>query len=98
MMIALTKYEQEMKNYLDKAILMAPCYTFSTQVGLPPEMVTEIKTAGAYAFNGPNFDIDLLCAAISEQNCGILRFIASDQPIYETNPLGLQLMSHITQI
>ena len=30
MMVALTKYEQEMKNYLDKAILMAPCYTFST--------------------------------------------------------------------
>ena len=40
MLAALSKYEQEMKDYLDKVTLMAPCYTFSPGLALPTEMVT----------------------------------------------------------
>ena len=57
MMIALSKYEQEMKNYLDKVTLMAPCYTFGPTLAIPPDMMSEMKKAGVYAFNGPNFDL-----------------------------------------
>ena len=69
MMAALTKYEQEMKDYLNKVTLMAPCYTFSPAIALPVEMVTEMNNAGVYAVNGPNADVEALCATISDPYC-----------------------------
>ena len=69
MMIALSKYEQEMKDYLDKVTLMAPCYTWSIDPPLPLDLETEMKKAGVYAFNGPNFDLVRICATLSEEYC-----------------------------
>ena len=50
MMIALTKYEQEMKDYLNKVTLLAPCYTFSEDPWLPLDFEAEANKAGVYAF------------------------------------------------
>ena len=69
MMVALSKYEQEMKDYLDKVILMAPCYTFSETLALPLDLGPEVNKAGVYAYNGPNFDIARICETVSEQYC-----------------------------
>ena len=69
MMAALTKYEQEMKDYLDKVTLMAPCYTFSPGIAIPIEMVIEMYSVGVYAVNGPNADLEVLCATISDPYC-----------------------------
>ena len=69
MMVALSKYEQDMKDYLEKVILMAPCYTFGEIAAMPLDIDTELKKAGIYAFNGPNFDLDRLCATLSEEYC-----------------------------
>ena len=69
MMIALSKYEQEMKDYLDKVTLMAPCYTFGPALALPLDFKPEMKKTGVYALNGPNFDLTRICADLNEVAC-----------------------------
>ena len=74
MMIALSKYETEMKNYLDRAILMAPCTIVVNanpieSLKAPGVLEAEMKKAGIYALFGPNFDKDEICEKSSAEAC-----------------------------
>ena len=74
MMIALSKYENEMKNYLERAILLAPCTIIANanpivSLTVPGVLEEEMKKAGVYALFGPNYDKEVICEKSSADAC-----------------------------
>ena len=73
MEIALSKYDSELKNYLNRAILLAPCTVSDNSTTLPNfepgVLYDEMVKAGVYASFGPNFNTDAVCEKSSEEAC-----------------------------
>ena len=74
MMIALSKYENEMKNYLERATLLAPCTIITSanpivSLTVPGALEADMKQAGVYTLFGPNFDKDTICEKSSADAC-----------------------------
>ena len=84
-----------MKNYLAKVTLIAPCYVFGPEVILPMDLMSDMKTAGVYAFFDPNWDLTRICDNVNELNCQIATATENFSAEYEKNPSGLKLMRQI---
>ena len=104
MMIALTKYEDQLQTLLDKVVLMAPCTTMGPVSARPFEsfsangvLKTELEKAGVNAIFGPNWDLDTICANSSVDVCTLAGW-ASNFPEDQQIPLGLKLDEHIYQL
>lgn len=85
MLIALTKYEEELAKHLEKITLLAPCTLLDNPVVIKPEPLTapgslkaELKKAGINAYFGPNWDYDAICA-VSEPACGYVSFFQNPE-------------------
>ena len=103
----MSKYETELKNYLERAILLAPCtiITNSNPIAsfkVPGALEEEMKKADVYAVFGPNFnkyDKDTICAKVSEDACkfvGLMDEFFKDE--IDRNPMSLHLDTHISQM
>ena len=77
MQAALSKYDSDMSEYLNRAVLIAPCVWLGRENGeidLSEENMNSIgwqRELGIYAINGPNWERDLakICANRSEKEC-----------------------------
>ena len=63
-----------MKNYLERAILMAPCTIVANanpieNLTVPGVLEAEMKKAGIYALFGPNFSPIAICEKSSAEAC-----------------------------
>ena len=79
--IALAKYEFELQNYLERAVLLAPCFGISGVdqgkksgqglVGKAEYIVDEMEKLGIYAVNSSTWDADVarICGEASEELC-----------------------------
>ena len=72
MLVALTKFEQELSSYLNRVILLAPCMiglTDKTEADLSWGNMSQVdhlrKDLGIQAINGPTWEDDLahICTA-----------------------------------
>ena len=68
MQVALTKYEDELSQYINRVILLAPCQIlgYGNEIDLSEDsmnVVGEYTSIGVYAWYGPNWDqdVDTLC-------------------------------------
>jgi len=83
MLIGLSKFEEELKGYLNKAILISPCtFLDDSQINVPGfesllapnRMLDETAKLGVYAFNGPNWDVEAICKDGPEDLCALAKF------------------------
>lgn len=64
MVIALTKFEDEIATYINKAVMMAPCfisdlaYAFGGLSTIPGFWPGAFNPLGIYVLNGPNWEND----------------------------------------
>ena len=73
MQVALSKYEDELSNYIHRAILMAPCVYLNLgpdtdEIDISEQSMNSIgweRELGVYAYNGPNWDrdVEVICEA-----------------------------------
>ena len=79
MQVALAEYEEELHNYLHRAILLAPCVYLTLgpdtdEVDTSKESMESIgwmRELGVYATNGPNWeqDVETICANRPDRDC-----------------------------
>lgn len=82
MELALAKYEEEMKDYLKRAVFLTAC-TWPSAESLafnPGQLLFEdLLAANVYAFNGPNWDAKAIAAneSLSPTTRGLAPWIPS---------------------
>lgn len=107
MMIALTKFEQELLNYVEKVNFLAPCsvlgpnaLSFIEGLKTPGTIKAELGKAGVYALFGPNFSSEVICEKSSADACILAQSIMNPE-LFPTNyhqPMGTTFQEHIEQI
>jgi len=99
MLMALPKFEAQLKDYLNKVVLLAPCMFLSEEgyTMLGAEEVgyytNEMKKAGVYALKGPNWDM----IQIKEQASAEAATFSGYWPDGFA-PVGLKLQDHFFQL
>jgi len=107
MMIAMSKFEQDLAQYVEKVNFLGPCMTLgpnmlkpTADLLAPGALKAEFKKAGVSAYFGPNWDFDAICENSSQETC-LLAGIISDgnlSPYAWQQPLGATIDEHIEQI
>lgn len=99
MLVALTKFEQELSSYLNRVILLAPCMiglTDETEPDLSWGNMSQVnflrKDLGIYAINGPTWedDLALICTA-NPLDCH------NQSLAYLTQPMSTKCYEHWNQ-
>lgn len=94
MQVALMKYESELSNYLNRAILLAPC-TAEYEDGDNPDKTRkwldepgEMRSIGVYVTHGPTWEADYenICENLSQKTCKEYKRVNGDEtPISTKN-------------
>lgn len=76
MLVALSKFEAFLAQFIEKITLLAPCMLFDPSIlkafptlQTPGTTREEFNKAGVFAYFGPNWDAEKICAESSAEAC-----------------------------